>query len=161
METKKCKKLDIQNVPKTSNEIIKKKVLCDKENKENNVKMRESAKLQTSSNHILNGKSNDKEGQLKSSKLPYPKYSPPVLIPSVSQKCQLSAIPTHVDNILHPELIVSPRSVDVINRRGIVSLGRRQKLIIGSIGKVKSNTNQKRILMSYENYNDRNDDLIF
>ena len=110
MEKGTTDKLNIQKVPKT-----------------------ESSKSQVCSNNKHNGKTNENVGHNKSSATLYPKYSPPVLIPSVTQKCQLTATPNVGDNILHPELIISPRSGDVINRRGIYSLGRRRKLIIGSI----------------------------
>ena len=110
MEKVTSSKLNIKKVPKT-----------------------ESTKSQLCSNYKHNGKTHENLGHNKSSTTLYPKYSPPVLIPSVSQNCQLPATPYIGDNILHPELIISPRSGEAINRRGIYSLGRRRKLIIGSI----------------------------
>ena len=137
IENRKCDKFDRNNLPKASNDLSKRKVACETGNKN---KLKECTKSQTSSYSKASGKlKNDKEDDIKSSTSSYPKFTSPVLIPSVSQKRQLSTIPNIGDNILHPELIISPRSGDFINRRGIVSLGRRQKLIIGSIGKDKYN----------------------
>ena len=132
MEKGKCDKFDISKMPKASNDLSKRKVVCDTGNKN---KLKECTKSQTSSNNKPKGKLNDKESKSKASSVSYPMYTPPVLIPSISQKCQLSTIPNIGDDISHPELIISPRSGDFTNRRGILSIGRRQKLIIGSIGK--------------------------
>ena len=98
-------------------------------------KPNESRKLFCSKNNEVNVQdSTVKENQTMSgSRTLFPKYSPAVLIPS-SPRSKLSNISNFGDNILHPELIVSPRSGDIINRRGTFYLGRRRKLIIGSIG---------------------------
>ena len=99
-------------------------------------KPNESRKLYRCENNRDNGQdSKGKEKQkIASPKTLFPTYSPAVLIPSTSQKYKLSSISNCGDNILHPELTFSPRTGDIVNRRGTFYLGRRRKLIIGSIG---------------------------
>ena len=83
-------------------------------------------------------KAKDKHKVPISSKL-YPAYSSAVLIPSVSQRLHLSGTSTYGDNVLHPELMISPRSGDIVSRRGTFYMGSRRKLIIGSVGDIKGN----------------------
>ena len=62
------------------------------------------------------------------------KNSPAVLIPSVAPRSRASTMFGYGD---HPELMISPRSGDIVSPRGVFYLGRRRKLIIGSIGRIK------------------------
>ena len=110
-------------------------------------KSNESRKLPCSKNNeenVQDSKSKEKL-TMSSSRTFSRKYSPAVLIP-YSQRSTLSNITNSGDNILHPELIVSPRTgCDIINRRGTFYLGRRRKLIIGSIG--DNNRGNSQIIM--------------
>ena len=74
-----------------------------------------------------------------------------VLIPSVSQRKSISAVCNFGDSILHPELVISPRSGDIINRRGIFYIGKHQRLTIGSIGAYNTKGNPN-IQMHYEEF---------
>ena len=96
--------------------IDSRKLLCSKNNEDN----------------VQDWKAKEKH-TMSSSRTLFPKYSPAVLIPS-SKRSKLSNMSNCGDNILHPELIVSPRTGDIINRRGTFYLGRSRKLIIGSVG---------------------------